>query len=129
MQQLNESQLAKFKAQLETQQSQIRLTISAIFDNSDHASHHLAVKNLARLTTDQLIEFSQKVTIPDLTINIEKLKKLDASIISIELDMYGLCSDCESNLAIELLNQEPTTQRCPVCEEKYQKQRYNNYRL
>jgi DnaK suppressor protein len=129
MSQLNEKQLAQFKGQLDDQQAQIRLTINTIFDASSHISHHLAVKNLARLSTDELIEFTLKVDIPELTKTIDRLKKIDASLMSIELGMYGLCSDCESEIIQTLLERDPTTQRCPDCEAKYQKQRYNNYRL
>ncbi|WP_022940740.1 TraR/DksA family transcriptional regulator [Psychromonas hadalis] len=129
MSQLNETQIAQFKIQLNRSQEQIRLAINLIFQTSDHASHHLAAKKLGRLSTDELIEFTSKIDNPNLIKNINKLKKIDASLNSIAIGMYGLCSDCESELAIEDLQLSPTTQRCPDCDVKYQKQTYNNYRL
>lgn len=129
MSQLNEIQLSQFRDQLDIEQVQIRSSICAIFRASSHASHLLAANNLARLSTDELIEFTQKIDNPSLSKKVEKLKNVDASLISIELGMFGLCSDCESELDTLLLKATPTTQRCPDCEVKYQKQRYNNYRL
>jgi RNA polymerase-binding transcription factor DksA len=38
-----------------------------------------------------------------------------------DLGLYGLCSDCEEQLAIEQLEQDPTLQRCPLCETRYRK--------
>lgn len=129
MRQLNETQLAQFKTQLNSSQEQIRLAINTIFQASDHASHHLAAQKLERLSTDELIEFTLKIDNPDLAKNINKLKKIDASLNCIEIGMYGLCSDCECDLVIEDLHSNPTIQRCPECAVKYQKQTYNNYRL
>jgi DnaK suppressor protein len=129
MSQLNEQQLAQFKGLLNTQQAQIRSTIETIFSSSSHASHRLAVKKLTRLTNDELIECTQKVDNPTLHKNINNLKNIDASLSSLQQGMYGLCSDCETELTVALLESSPTTQRCPDCEAKYQKQSYNSYRL
>jgi len=125
----NETQLAQFKVQLDAEQAQIRSTIEATFLNSEHASHHIAAKKLSRLSNDELIEFALRINSSSLTTSINKLKKLDASLVSMELGMFGFCSDCEGELEETLLHQDATTQRCPDCEAKYQKQRYNNYRL
>ena len=129
MSQLTETQFAQFKIQLNIDLEKIRSDIDTIFATSTHSSHHLAVKNLASLSTDELIEFTSKIDNPELKKNIEQLKNIDASLVSIEVGMYGLCSDCESELTLAQLSSNPTTQRCPNCEAKYQKQRYNNYRL
>ena len=129
MQHLNEKQLAQFKLQLNSKLIKVRERINTVFLESSHVSHHLAVKKLARLSADELIEFTSKVENASLTRNIEKLKKLDASLISIEHKMYGLCSDCEVELSVEQLLENPTMQRCPTCETKYKKQTYNKYRL
>lgn len=126
---LNEKQLAQFKLQLNRDLIKARSKINTIFLASNHVSHHLAVKNLARLSADELIEFTSKVENSSLTRNIDRLKKLDASLNSIEHHMYGLCSDCEAELSIEQLTEDRTMQRCPTCHAKYKKQTSNKYRL
>jgi len=129
MHHLTEEQLAQFKLQLNSDTIEVRANINRIFLASSHASHHLAVKNLARLSTDDLIEFTLKMDTPALQNSVEWLKKLDASLMSIEHDMYGLCSDCEKELSAQQLAEDPTMQRCRDCETKYQKQACNKYRL
>jgi len=126
---LNEKQLAQFKLLLNSDLIKVRSRINTVFLESSHASHHLAVKNLARLSADELIEFTSKVENASLKRNIERLKKLDASLSSIEHSMYGLCSDCESELTVEQLSEDRTMQRCPTCDVKYKKQKSNQYRL
>ena len=125
---LNEKQLAQFKLQLNSKIITVRQKINTIFLESSHSSHHLAAKNLVRFSADELIEFTSKVENPSLARNVDRLKKLDASLISIEQGMYGLCADCEIELSVKQLTETPTLQRCPSCEKKYQKQT-NKYRL
>ena len=125
---LNEKQLAQFKLLLNSKIIKVRQKINTIFLESSHSSQQLAAKNLVRLSADELIEFTSKVENASLARNVERLKKLDASLIGIEQDMYGLCADCESELTAEQLSEDPTMQRCTVCETKYQKQR-TKYRL
>lgn len=129
MHHITEEQLAQFKLQLHSDVIKVREKINSIFLASNHASHHLAVKNLARLSADELIEFTSKVDNASLKRNVERLKKLDASLISIEHGMYALCSDCEEALSAQELSEDPTMQRCSDCETRYQKQACNKYRL
>jgi RNA polymerase-binding transcription factor DksA len=126
---LTKQQLAHFKTLLDAEQAHTRSAIEAIFEASDHVSHRLAVKRLSDFSSDELIEFTQKIDDKDLKRKIDNLKKLDASLNNLEQGMYGLCSDCEMELSVDVLNKTPTTQRCPRCEARYQKQSYNNYRL
>lgn len=126
---LNEKQLAQLKLQLNSQLIKVRTTINAIFLESDHTSHHLAAKNLTLLSVDELIEFASQIESVSLKKNVDKLKQVDASLNNIEHSMYGLCSDCENELPVEALAENPTIQRCKTCETKYQKQRNNRYRL
>ncbi|WP_413698657.1 hypothetical protein ACLKMH_13640 [Psychromonas sp. KJ10-10] len=72
---LNEQQLAHFKAKLDAEQAKTRSAIDAIFQASDHVSHQLAVKKLASLSTDELIEFTQKIDDRELKRKIDHLKK------------------------------------------------------
>lgn len=129
MHHLNETQIAQFKLQLNGDIIAVREKINTIFLESDHASHHLAAKNLVRLSADELIEFTSKLDNASLKRNVERLKKLDASLLSIEQSMYGLCADCETELSVEQLTNTPTLQRCPACERKYEQQASNIYRL
>ena len=58
-----------------------------------------------------------------------QIKSIDAALQGMELGLFGLCSDCETELDIESLFECPTKQRCPSCEIKYQQQKVKGYKL
>lgn len=47
------------------------------------------------------------------------LIQIDASFSNIQTGNYGLCSDCETPIAKELLEETPYRQRCRTCLTKY----------
>ncbi|MGL5048558.1 MAG: TraR/DksA family transcriptional regulator [Shewanella sp.] len=58
-----------------------------------------------------------------------KLNKLDAAFCQLDLGLYGLCSDCETEIEAERLNQDPTEQRCTTCAYHYQHEHRHELRL
>jgi RNA polymerase-binding transcription factor DksA len=50
-----------------------------------------------------------------------QLERIAAAQQQLDLGLYGLCSDCESPIAIERLEQDPSQQRCGICEARYNK--------
>ncbi|GAA5219333.1 TraR/DksA family transcriptional regulator [Corallincola platygyrae] len=48
-----------------------------------------------------------------------QLERIAAAQEQIELGLYGICSDCESPISLERLLQDPSQQRCGVCEARY----------
>ena len=70
---------------------------------------------------DQLVELTSRLDLPKVEQSVAHLKRIDAALCQMDLGLYGLCSDCEDPLSIELLEQDPTLQRCPRCDTRYRK--------
>ncbi|MFB2801648.1 TraR/DksA C4-type zinc finger protein [Shewanella seohaensis] len=58
-----------------------------------------------------------------------RLNRLDAAFCQLDLGLYGLCSDCETEIEAERLTQDPTEQRCSSCAEHYQHVHRHELRL
>lgn len=58
-----------------------------------------------------------------------RLNKLDAACCQLDLGLYGLCSDCETEIENERLRMDPTEQRCKTCAEHYLHEHRNELRL
>ncbi|MBB1271038.1 TraR/DksA C4-type zinc finger protein [Shewanella sp. SR44-3] len=58
-----------------------------------------------------------------------RLMRLDAAYCQLELGLYGLCADCETEIEVLRLNQDPTEQRCSSCEAKFNRQHRQELRL
>ncbi len=50
--------------------------------------------------------------------NVQRIENILATLSQIELNIYGLCADCERHIETERLCADPTTQRCHKCAEK-----------
>jgi len=126
---IDDTQLKIFQTQLLSSLEKLRNDVSDILLRSSHAGHKLAAKQLKKLSNDQLVELISKLDISSLAYKTNEMKSIDASLNDIDLGLYGICSDCEAEIIIERLKENVTTKRCATCEKKYQKQKYNQFKL
>jgi|GEM_PF-3366735 len=126
---IDDTQLKIFQTQLLLSLEKLRNDVSDILLRSSHAGHKLAAKQLKKLSNDQLVELTSKLDISSLAHKTNEMKSIDASLNDIDLGLYGICSDCEAEIVIEKLQENVTTKRCDICEKKYQKQKYNQFKL
>lgn len=126
---ISEIQLTQFKTKLLDSVIQLRADISDILQNSTHSGHHLVAGQLQKLCNDKLLDLLLKIELPLIAHKTDKIKNIDAALNNIEIGMFGLCSDCEEPIESERLNKNPTIQRCLSCENDYNKQKHNHYKL
>ncbi|MFT7053076.1 MAG: DnaK suppressor protein [Psychromonas sp.] len=126
---IDNTQLKIFQTQLLSSLEKLRNDVSDMLLKSNHAGHNLAAKQLEKLSNDQLVELTSKLDISSLAHKTNEIKNIDASLNDIELGLYGFCSDCETEITIEKLQENVTTKRCDICEKKYHKQKYNQFKL
>ena len=126
---IDDTQLKTFQTQLLSSLEKLRNDVSDMLLRSSHAGHKLAAKQLQKLSNDQLVELTSKLDISSLAYKTTEMKSIDASLNDIDLGLYGICSDCEAEIVIERLKENATTKRCAACEKKYQKQKYNQFKL
>ncbi|MFT6985416.1 MAG: DnaK suppressor protein [Psychromonas sp.] len=129
MQHISETQLNQYQLLLLNSLETLRHSMTDILMRSNHTCHNLSAQQLQKISTDDLIELALKIEIPSITHKISTMKSIDAALNNIQIDMYGLCSDCEEPIEITRLNIDPTTQRCLACENRYKKQKHNEYKL
>ncbi|WP_299810019.1 TraR/DksA C4-type zinc finger protein [uncultured Shewanella sp.] len=58
-----------------------------------------------------------------------KLMSLDAARCQLEIGLYGVCSDCESDIEPEQLAKDPLEQRCISCSGQFLRQHRQELRL
>ncbi len=129
MQHISETQVDQFQAVLLSSLEELRLGMTDILMRSSHTSHNLAAKQLQKISADDLLELALKIEMPSISHKISAMRNIDAALNNIQIGMYGLCADCEEEIDTKRLNSDATTQRCLNCENRYQKQKYNNYKL
>ncbi|WP_076409106.1 TraR/DksA C4-type zinc finger protein [Shewanella sp. UCD-KL12] len=58
-----------------------------------------------------------------------QVTKLDAALCQLDIGLYGLCSDCESEIGINRLAIDPVEQRCEKCAENHEHEHRQELRL
>jgi len=113
------AQLSKIEAQL---RAEIRLEL---------LQHHIdnqQLNTIQQMDLSNLIDYLSEIKLSD-TCLFERLMRLDAAVCQLDLGLYGLCSDCESEIEVSRLQQDPTEQRCSVCASRYQQEHRHELRL
>lgn len=87
---------------------------------SEEERRGLGPYNPNLLAYETLTELLSSATKERLNQELETLSRIEASLCEFHLGMYGLCSDCEAQIPLELLQQQPTRQRCPDCHSLYE---------
>lgn len=120
-QRLQATLLAEFAALKEKIKSRLSISskknLNELVDKVDDMNADMLIDSLVHSQSHSLNLYKQQI------------KCIDAALQGMELGLYGLCSDCETNLDIDTLFECPTQQRCPNCETKYQQQRVKGFKL
>ncbi|WP_394201093.1 TraR/DksA family transcriptional regulator [Shewanella waksmanii] len=96
--------------------------------------------DLDRQQISQLGSLAYTASISDLIEQLTQLKrcddplfiqltKLDAAYCQLDIGMYGLCADCESEIEAERLAKDPLEQRCAACSAEFFHQHRQELRL
>jgi len=129
MQAINETLLQQFQSILVNLFQKVRDDMIGGLIQSTSVQQQQLAKQLTEIADDELLEFALKNQIPAISEQISAMKRIDAALNNIQISMYGLCADCEEQINIQRLHADPRTQRCLPCETKYEKQKYNDYKL
>lgn len=129
MQALNDTLLQQFQNILVNLFQQARDDMIGILLQSTSLQQQQLGKKLTEIADEELLEFALRNQTPAISEQILSMKRIDAALNNMQISMYGLCADCEEQINIQRLHADPRSQRCLPCENKYQKQKYNDYKL
>lgn len=119
-------QLDALRKQLEAQLQDLlqRLQLGM----SEEERRRLGPYNPNLLAYETLSELLGPATKERLSEELKTLSCIEASLCEFHLGMYGLCSDCEAQIPLELLEKDPTQQRCPECQHHHEESMANTQR-
>lgn len=76
----------------------------------------------------ELIEIMTQIHLCDSPLFF-KLMQLDAACCQLDIGLYGVCSDCESDIEPKLLIANPLEQRCLSCNSQHKREHRQELRL
>ena len=115
---MNSDQTRNFQDQLECELLSVRQTLLNELKQSSHTFASDLAQLLERSAPSEWLDIAAKHVNPLQYPNFQRLLKLEAALCQIDIGQFGYCCDCEAQLNIDELTQDPTIQRCQRCSEK-----------
>ncbi|MBV7299581.1 DksA protein [Enterovibrio paralichthyis] len=78
----------------------------------------LTGSDITSVPTAYLIKLCRTETSKDLLAEGVRLEKIDAALCAIETELFGLCADCEEEIELDDLSEDPAEPRCRGCRDK-----------
>ena len=126
---ITSEQQEQLKRHLLAEFTQVKAKVKTRLAVSSKPYLNALVNKIDDMNADLLIDNLIHSESHSLNLYKTQIKSIDAALQGIELGLYGLCSDCETELSAEELFECPTLQRCQACELKYQQQKVKGYKL
>ena len=119
--QLTDEQLAEFQRRLEMQRSALHQEIQEELQRSDNTHftdvagevHDQEEASVASLVID--------VDLANIDRHVQEIHELEAALMRIGSREFGICMDCEQQIALARLEANPTAERCILCQNALEK--------
>lgn len=123
------SRLERFKARLGSERQLLLSELEDWLQSQTELACITLFEQLHQLNNDELLESLQQLENPKSSKIRSRLQAIDASLCQLELGLYGYCADCEKTIEPELLQRDPTSQRCRRCDSIHQNSKKTQHRI
>lgn len=123
------SRLERFKARLESERQLLLSELEGWLKTQADLACVSLLDQLDTISNDDLLEALSLLENSKASKIRARLQAIDASLCQQELGLYGYCADCEQTIEPELLQRDPTTQRCRTCGDIHQKSKKAKHRI
>ena len=118
---LTESQLLEFKMRLKDRFCDVREEIRLELLRSDDQHFIDLAGQVHDLEDESVADLLVDLNLAIIDMHIQEIRDIDASLIRIALGSYGVCIDCEIDIAVERLHAYLTAKRCTPCQSVYER--------
>ncbi|WP_354624469.1 TraR/DksA C4-type zinc finger protein [Psychromonas sp. MME2] len=129
MQHICDKKINKFRKMLLDSLEVIRKNIALSLAKSTDSNDKMLASQLSILSIDELLDLAINSNIATISSLSSDIQRIDAALNNIQINMFGLCADCEEEIDEQILTNAPTTQRCSHCQSKYEKQKCKGFKL
>jgi RNA polymerase-binding transcription factor DksA len=117
---LSDKQRLDFKKILEQRFLALREEIRHELLQSDEERYIDLAGQVHDLEEEALADLLVDLGLAVLDLHIEEVRDIDAALLRIARGSYGVCIDCEADIALERLQAYPTAKRCRPCQVAYE---------
>lgn len=118
---LTEAQLQEFRARLRARRQTLLEETRQILIESDEETYIRLAGEVHDSGEQSVADLLVDLDLADVDRHIEGIRDVEAALRRITDQSYGICIDCEGEIAYARLNAYPTAKRCIRCQELHEK--------
>jgi len=122
---LSKEQITELKAQLDKRLLELRDEIKHELLTFDNEEYNQTAGQVHDIGDDSLVDFLVDINLAVIGRHIQEVKDIEAALLRISEDKYGLCNDCNTPIKHQRLDVQPTATRCIKCQAVYEKSRHD----
>lgn len=117
---LSQQQVSEFKRQLEQRFRQLREEIRQELLKSDDEQYVALAGRVHDAGEESTADLLADVNLAIIDRHINEIREIDAALMRIAKGTFGVCVDCEADIAYERLRAYATAMRCHDCQARYE---------
>lgn len=117
---LSRRQVQEFKKTLNDRYIALRGEIRQELLQSDNQTYIDLAGEVHDLEEQSVADLLVDLGLAVIDIHIEEIRDIDAALLRIAHGDYGLCADCNDDIAVKRLQAHPTAKRCQPCQARYE---------
>lgn len=118
---MNHADIAALRRLIETRRATLIAEIRADVARIEDDRHADLAGEVRDAGDESIAELIADIGIADLRRDAAELRDLDAALARITGGQYGVCVDCNENIALERLKAQPAAARCIRCQGLFEK--------
>lgn len=117
---LTAKQLRELRTSLDTRFTELREDIRLELLKSEE-QHYIDLAGQVHDLEDQSVAgLLVDIELTMIDRHIDEIRDIEAAMIRLSTGIYGVCADCETDIAVERLRAYPTAKRCRPCQVRYE---------
>lgn len=118
---LNKAQKREFENRLNERYKELREEIRQELLDSDQEHYIDLAGQVHDLEEQSVADLLVDVDLAIVDIHIDEIRAIDAALMRLARDEYGICVDCAEDISPERLRANPTALRCKQCQERFER--------
>jgi DnaK suppressor protein len=118
---LSEKQLLRYRKKLDDRFHELREEIRHELLQSDEQSYIDLAGRVHDLGEASVADLLVDLQLASLDRHVQEVRDIDAALLRMATGGYGVCTDCNTSIAMDRLEAYPTAKRCLRCQTEHER--------
>jgi len=118
---LTQSQIAGLQRRLQQRRAELRVEIRAELLAADDMRYADLAGRVHDSGDESVADLLADLDVARIDRQIAEIRGIEAALRRIDMGVYGVCRECDGDIAFERLQSQPSADRCVACQEQHER--------